>query len=164
MHGLIGLAHLTAISAYLGATLLLALAIESVGRRASDAVSRRHRFAELFRVYNPLSIGALGVAVVTGAMMVTDYKQTLGAGYFAQVGRPLAGKLTLAFFVIITATWVSFGICHRLVNADMGGLPVTDAGLRRVIARLRVALWLSLTLMLATIWFALSARSAMIAG
>ena len=132
MHGLIGLAHLTSIAAYLGATLLLALALESVGRTAPDAVARRHRFAELFRVYNPLSIAALGIAVVTGAMMVTGYKQSLGAGYFAQVGRPLAGKLSLAFVLIITATWISFGICHRLVNADMGGLPVTDAGLRRL--------------------------------
>jgi hypothetical protein len=164
MHGLMGLGHLMGIAAYIGATLLLAMAVESVGRRASDAFDRRNRFAELFRVYNPLSIAALGVAVVTGAMMITGYKESLGAGYFVQVGRPLVGKLTAAFVLIITATWVSFGICHRVVNADLGALPVTDAELDRVLMRLRVALWLSLALAVLTLWLALAVRAPVLAG
>jgi uncharacterized membrane protein len=156
MHGLLGLSHLLGISIYFGATVFLAIAIETVGKNAPDAARRRGRYAELFRIYDPLTIAALGVVVVTGAMMVTGYKETLGAGYFVQLGRPLAVKLAFAFFLIILSTWVSFGICHRVVNADLGATPVTDAALNSLIKRLRVALWLTMATGVATLWAALN--------
>ena len=165
MHGFIGLGHLLGVAVYFGATVFLAIAIETVGKTAGDAVRRRNRYAELFHIYDPLSIGALGVVVVTGAMMVTGYKEGLGAGYFVQLGRPLAFKLSFAFFLIIMATWVSFGICHRVVNADLGALPVTDAELNNLIKRLRVALWLTLATGVATLWAALGVGApAMMSG
>lgn len=164
MHGLIGLSHLLGVAVYLGATVFLAIAIETVGKTAPDAVRRRGRFAELFRIYDPLTIGALGVIVVTGAMMVTAYKEGLGAGYFVQLGRPLVLKLSLAFVLIILATWVSFGICHRIVNADLGALPVTHAELDNIVKRLRVALWLTLAIAVATLWAALGVRAPALVG
>ncbi len=164
MNSLTGLSHLLGVSVYFGATFFLAIAIESVGKNAPDAVRRRGRFAELFRIYDPLSIGALGIIVVTGAMMVTGYKETLGAGYFIALGRPLAVKLSIAFFLIILATWISFGICHRVVNADMGATPVTDAELDSLIKRLRVALWLTLATGVATLWAALNVGAPALGG
>lgn len=155
MHGVYGLSHILGLCTYLGATIFLAIAIETVGRRADSPVERRNRLAELFKIYDPLSIGALGVAVVSGAYMITDFKQGLGAAYFAQVGYPLVEKLILAFFLIIFATWVSFGICHRVVNADLGALPVTGAELDRVTRKLRIALWLCIGFTVATLWVAL---------
>lgn len=152
--------HIVAVGVYLGATVLLGVAVETIGRRAVDASGRRQRFAELFRSYNPLAIGALGVVVMTGAWTLTPYKAALGAGYFAQVGSVLAGKLALAFAVILFATWVCFGICHRMVRADQGALPVTDAELRNVLRRLRMAIWLTVGLTLVTVWFALGMHAA----
>jgi hypothetical protein len=97
---------------------MLGVAIETLGTRAPDAFLRRQRYASFFSAYNPLSIAALGVVVITGAWSITPYKQGLGPRYFEQIGSALAGKLSLAFLLIMTATWVSFGICHRLVRAD----------------------------------------------
>jgi hypothetical protein len=159
MHRLLVLAHIAGIAAYLGATLLLALSIEVVGRHANDAAERRERWAELFSVYNPLSIAALGVVVMTGAWAITPYKEALGKGYFEEVGRALVNKLGLAFIVVLTGTWVSFGMCHRLVRAHQGSLPVTDAELERLRMRLRVGLWLACSLTALTIWVALGIQT-----
>jgi hypothetical protein len=155
MHPALIFSHIVAVGIYLGSTVLLGVAIETIGRRAPDASARRHQFAELFGAYNPLAIAILGVVVMTGAWSLTPYKAALGAGYYAQVGSILVGKLSLAFAVILFATWICFGICHRMVRADQGALPVTDAELRNILKRLRVAVWLTVALTLITIWFAL---------
>jgi len=152
---LIVFSHLIGIATYLGATVLLVLVIESFTGRRLDAVERREGYATVFRAYNPLAIGALGVVVMTGAWSITPYKEALGGVYFQQVGSALAGKLSLAFLLIIMGTWVSFGICHRLVRAAQGALPVTDAELDRVRARLRVAAWLTVAFTLLTVWVSL---------
>jgi hypothetical protein len=164
MQRLIVFAHLVSVAVYLGATVFLTLLVEFVGRRSPDAVGRRRRFAVIFRVYNPLTIGALGVVVMTGAWSLTPYKEALGGGYFAAVGAPLVTKLTLAFLLIIMATYVSFGLCHRVVRADQGGLPVTDAALRSILSRLRAALWATLVIALVTLWVATGLRSPGITG
>ena len=150
--------HVVAVAVYLGATVMLGVAIETLGARAPDAFLRRQRYAAFFSAYNPLTIAALGVVVMTGAWSITPYKQALGGAYFAQVGAALANKLMLAFVLIISATWVSFGICHRLVRADQGALPVTDAQLRRFLMRLRVAVWTTVALTLLTLWTATGIR------
>ena len=146
--------HVVAVAVYLGATVMLGVAIETLGTRAPDAFLRRQRYAAFFSAYNPLTIAALGVVVMTGAWSITPYKQMLGSAYFEQVGAALANKLMLAFVLIISATWVSFGICHRLVRADQGALPVTDAQLSRFLMRLRVAVWITVALTLLTLWTA----------
>lgn len=147
-------AHLIAIAIYLGSTVMLGVAIETLGRRAPDAFLKRQRFASFFAAYNPLSIAALGVVVMTGAWAITPYKEQLGPRYFELIGGALADKLMLAFVLIIAATWVSFGICHRLVRADQWALPVTDAQLRSFLLRLRVAVWLCVALTVLTLWVA----------
>jgi hypothetical protein len=158
MERLVVFVHLVAVAVYLGSTVMLGVAIETLGARAPDAFLRRQRYASFFNAYNPLSIAALGVVVITGAWSITPYKQGLGPRYFEEIGSALAGKLSLAFLLIMTATWVSFGICHRLVRADQGALPVTDAQLRRFLMRLRIAVWLSVLLALATLWTATGIR------
>jgi putative copper export protein len=158
MERLMVFVHVVAVSVFLGATVMLGVAIETLGTRAPDAFLRRQRYAAFFSAYNPLSIAALGVIVMTGAWAITPYKQNLGPAYFEQIGAALADKLVLAFFVIISATWVSFGICHRMVRADQGALPVTDAQLRRFLLRLRVAVWMTVALTLFTLWVATGIR------
>ena len=73
--------------------------------------------------YNVLSVGALGVLVMSGASALTDMKVSYGAEY-ARFLWPLVGKLSLTFAVIKVATWLSFGLAHRLVRAELGQLPV----------------------------------------
>lgn len=147
--------HIVGLATWLGATVLLGVLIETVGQSSADAFGRRRRFAEIFQVYNPVAIGALGVVVVTGGWALTPYKQALGSGYFASIGGALIGKLALAFLLIMMATWITFGICHRVVRANQGALPVTDAGLDGLVRRLRYAIWLTVIAALATYWVAL---------
>src|SRR5262245_50888815 len=129
MHRLLLVAHLGAIGVYLGSTVLLAFLIEAVGRGASDAFARRERWAELFPVYDPVAIAALGVVVMTGAWAITPYKEALGKGYFEEIGGALANKLGLAFLLVMCGTWVCFGMCHRIVRAHQGAVPVTNSEL-----------------------------------
>ncbi len=141
--------HLLALAVYFGSTVFVALLIEVVGAQASDAVVRRHGYAEIFRVYSPLTIAVLLVIVMTGAWSLTGFKQALGPRYLAfAVG--LLPKLSLAFVLIMNATYLALGVGFRLVRADQGGLPVTEAALRSTKHRLRIALWLTIVLILAT--------------
>ena len=157
-------AHLVAISTYLGATILVGVLIETIGTHAADAFRRRQRYAQIFSAYNPLAIGALGVVVMTGAWGLTPYKQALGAGYFEAVGSGLATKLALAFVVILMATYVCFGICHRLVRAHQWSMPVTDADLDRMRRHLRVAIWLTCAMTVVTLWVATGLDAPPLAG
>ena len=163
MQRLLVVAHVGAIGVYLGASVLLALLIEVVGRGAPDATVRRERWAELFNVYDPVAIAALGVVVMTGAWAITPYKEALGKGYFEAIGHALAGKLGLAFLVVMCGTWVCFGMCHRIVRAHQWAVPVTNAELDRMLMRLRSGLWLSCALTLATVWVALGIKVPLLA-
>ncbi len=150
MHGSpLLIAHLLALAVYLGSTVYVAMLLEVAGKQAADAVQRRHRLAEIFRVYSPLTIAVLLVVVMTGAWSLTDVKQSLGPRYTAYaVG--LVPKLSWAFLLIMNATYVTLGLGFRLVRADQGGLPVTEAALRSMKMRLRVGLWLSVVFVLIT--------------
>lgn len=157
MQRLLVIVHVMAIAVFLGSTLYLALLMPVVGRNAPDAVSKRAGYADLFRVYSPLTIALLLVIVMTGAWSLTAYKAALGAGYFAEFGSAMAGKLALAFVVIIVATYACFGLCYRIVRADQGGLPVTQSSLRRMRVRLQATLWILLALTLWTAWLGVQA-------
>ena len=150
--------HVVSVIVFLGSTVFLGVAIETMGRSADSPFDRRQRFADLFRAYNPLGIAALGVVVMTGAWLLTPQKESLGNQYFAAVGSNLVTKLGLAFLSIMSATWISFGICHRIVRADQGALPVTNADVSSSLMRLRVAIWTTVAITLATIWVALRTR------
>jgi len=141
--------HLLALSVYFGSTVFVALLIEVVGAQASDAVARRHGYAEIFRVYSPLTIAVLLVVVMSGAWSLTSYKQAFGSRYLS-FAISLVPKLSLAFVLIMNATYLALGVGFRLVRADQGGLPVTEAALKSTKNRLRVALWLTIVLILAT--------------
>ncbi|MFQ5477287.1 MAG: hypothetical protein ACE5E4_01590 [Candidatus Binatia bacterium] len=147
--------HIAGVATFVGATVMLALLLRKVDRGAGDAVARRRSLASVFQVYNPLAIAALGVVVMSGAASVTRFKQALGPSYFSVMGAYLAGKLVLAFILIMLTTWIAFGMCHPLVRRDQGALPVTDAELDRLLARLRPASWLTVAVAGWTLWKAL---------
>ncbi|MFT4569156.1 MAG: putative membrane protein [Hyphomicrobiaceae bacterium] len=147
-------AHLIAIAVYLGASVLLALLIPSVGTGASSPVERRARYAAVFRAYNPLAVATLGVIVMTGAWSITSYKEAFGPAFFAVVGGALVGKLAIAFFVVMFGVYVCMGIGLRLVRATQGGLPVTDDQLRRQVRRMQTTLWMTLMLVFWAAWIA----------
>ena len=143
--------HLLAVATYLGGTLVVAVVFLPAVVAIDDPALQRRVLARGLRPYNVLSIGALGVLVMSGASGLTDLKASLGPEFGRLVWR-LTGKLSLSFVLILVATYLSFGLAHRLVRAELGQLPVEAEHQAGMIRRMRVAAWLGVGLAAWTVW------------
>lgn len=148
--------HVLALAAYWGATLALLLMVLPAAKVASNAAERQAFLARVLRVYDPLAIAALGVLVMTGAFNLTAYKAALRGEFFARMGWLLVWKLVLAFFVVMTGTYITFGLGHRIVRAQMSGEPVDGAWLASISRRLTSACIVVLILTALTTWVGLA--------
>jgi uncharacterized membrane protein len=146
--------HLLALAAYLGATLDLALVFLPAAESIADPALQRRLLARGLRMYNVLSVGALGVLVISGASALTDWKAALGPAFGRLLWR-LVGKLALTFVLILVATYVSFGLAHRIVRAELGNLPVEADKQAGMIRRMRAAAWVGVALAAWTAWVGL---------
>ena len=156
MNGLERLLHVLALATYLGSTLALVLVfLPATSVLDDDPAAQRRVLARGLRPYNVLSVGALGVLIMSGASSLTEWKQTLGPAY-ARVVWPLAGKLTLTFVLTMVGTWLSFGLAHRLVRAELGALPVEPELQRSMVKRLVAGGWLAVALAVWTSWVGLN--------
>src|ERR1051325_2021153 len=117
MDALTRLLHLLALATYFGTTLDLALVFLPATEAIDDPALQRLVLARGLKPYNVLSVGALGVLVISGASALTDLKAMLGPA-FGRLLWPLGGKLTLAFLLIQVGTYLSFGLAHRLLRAE----------------------------------------------
>ena len=143
--------HLLAVAVYLGATLAVALVFLPAMEAVEDAALQRRLLARGLRPYNVLSVGALGVLVISGASGLTDMKAMMGPAFGQLVWR-LVGKLSLTFVLINVATYFSFGLAHRLVRAELGQLPVEPGKQAGMIRRMRRAAWVGVALAAWTVW------------
>ena len=149
--------HVLALAVYLGATLDLACVFLPAAEVLDDPRTQRRMLARGLRIYNVLSVGALGVLVVSGASALTDWKAALGP-QFGRMLWLLVGKLTLTFVLVLVSTYVSFGLAHRLVRAELGQLPIDAARQAGMIRRMRTAAWLGVALAAWTAWVGLAFR------
>src|SRR3989442_869326 len=133
--------HLLGLATYFGTTLGLALQLLPAAEAVDDSALHRRLLARWLRSYNVLSIGALGVLVLSGASSLTEWKALLGRD-FARLLWRLVAKLSLTFALILVATYVSFGLAHRLVRAELGQLPVDAPAQAGMIRRMRTCAWL----------------------
>jgi uncharacterized membrane protein len=143
--------HVLAVAAYVGSTLAMALVFLPAAEEIGDPALQRRVLARGLRPYNVLSVGALGVLVVSGASGLTDLKAALGPA-FGRLLWSLVGKLSLSFALILVSTYVSFGLAHRLVRAELGRLPVEREKQAAMIRRLRGAAWAAIALAAWTVW------------
>ena len=146
--------HLIAVVVYLGSTTALVLVLLPLAGAQKDPAAQRRLLARWLRPYNVASVGALGVLVVSGGSAVTDFKAALGRE-FIRFMWPLAWKLVLSFLLINLATYVSFGLAHRLVRAEMGQLPIEPEKQAGMIRRMRGTAWVALALGAYTAWVGL---------
>jgi uncharacterized membrane protein len=149
------LAHLLGVAVFVGSTVLLAMLIPAIGKGSPTPVERRARYASVLRIYSPLTVASLGVVVMTGAWSITPYKEALGPEYFLAIGSRLAGKLGLAFFIVMFGIYVCMGFGLRLVRACDGAAPVTEPQLKRQVQRMQFTVWLTLALTAWAMWIAL---------
>ena len=146
--------HLLALAAYLGSTLGLVLMVLPSAAQIADPALQRRVLAKALRPYNVLSVGALGVLLMTGASSLTDLKATMHAE-FGRLLWPLVWKLTLSFLLINVATYLSFGLAHRLVRAEVGQLPVEPEQQAGILRRMRGTAWVAVGLAGYTTWVGL---------
>jgi len=151
MDDLTRLVHLLAQAVYVGTTLALVLVLLPAAESIEDPALQRRVLARGLRPYNVLSVGALGVLVISGASALTELKASFGRDY-GRLLWPLAGKLALTFLLIQVATYLSFGLAHRLVRAETGYLPVEVERQHAMIRRMRGAAWFALALAIWTTW------------
>jgi uncharacterized membrane protein len=159
MDALTRLVHLLALAVYLGSTVALVLVLLPAASAVEDPALRRRVLARGLKPYNVLSVGALGVLILTGASSLTEWKRMLGPAY-GRLLWPLLDKLSLTFALTMVGTWLSFGIAHRLVRAELGGLPVEPERQASMIRRLAVGSWLAIGLAVWTTWVGLSLAGA----
>src|SRR5437773_10264831 len=91
--------HLLAVAVYLGGTLAVVLVFLPAMEAVEDGALQRRLLARGLRPYNVLSVGALGVLVISGASGLTDLKAELGPDFGRLVWR-LTAKLGLTFVLI----------------------------------------------------------------
>jgi uncharacterized membrane protein len=151
MDPLTRLVHVTALVVYGGTTLALVTMLLPTAAAAASPAEERRVLGRGLTAYNVISVGALGVLIMSGATALTGLKASFGAGYSALLW-PLVGKLGLTFALTMVGTYLSFGIAHRLVRAERLGDPVDAARQRSMLARLRGGAWLALALTLWTTW------------
>lgn len=148
-------AHLIGFAVYTGlTTALVAIGLPLITAE-EDPVRRARLAASVLRVYDPLSLAALGVAIMTGAFGLTAYKAALRGAFFERMGGPLASKLFFTFILIMVATYMALGVGHRIVRATDAGEPPDAAQLDSFIRRLRVSSFLALALVAVIVWVAL---------
>ena len=147
--------HLLGLAAYFGSTLYLLIAVLPAARRIEDTAARQSFLALHFKVYNPLTIGALGIQVMTGAFNLTSYKAILRAEFYERVGYLLVWKLSLVFFLIMIATYISFGIGLRIVRHEEWHEQLGAERLNSMMGRLTGPLVIVLALTAAVTWIAM---------
>jgi uncharacterized membrane protein len=147
--------HLLAFATYAGATMAVLLISLPMARKEEDVERRRQLIVATMRIYDPLTIAALGVLVMTGAFNLTAYKAALQGLFFDRLGALLAWKLLFSFLLIILAAYIAFGIGHRVVRRSDAGDPGDAAWLDSMIARLRGSAIMAVVLVSIIAWLAL---------
>jgi uncharacterized membrane protein len=119
--------HTVAVALYLGGTLFLgAVLIPALRRRGSDAEGLQVLGA-VIRIFHPVSLASLGLAVLTGAIALTPVKETLGPEYVPRLFEILALKLLLVFALVLVSCFAFFALGPRLLRALPGPDEKLDA-------------------------------------
>lgn len=133
--------HTMAVAVYLGGTVVLgAVVIPVLKRRGMDAAGRQ-LLVGVIRIFHPLSLAALGVLVLTGALALTSLKEMLGPQYMSRLFGVLAVKLSLVFLLLMVSSYQFFVIGLKLLRSvpsggeEAGG--VSPAEWHRLIRRLQ---------------------------
>jgi uncharacterized membrane protein len=143
--------HLMAMAGYFGVQLAVLYILLPAAARAESEAGRRAILINGFKFYNPFTIAALGVIVISGAVHLTDLKASMKMDYFERIGAALELKLLLAFLLIFVQTYITFGLAFRIgrqeeVAAHGDGAPLTAEKIDAMLLRIRMLIWLTIAL------------------
>ncbi len=114
---LLAILHTVAVAVYLGGTVFLAAVLIPVLRRRGLDADGLHLLAGALRIFHPISLGSLGVLVITGAVALTPLKEGLGPEYMSRLFGVLALKLFLVFVLVLVSSYQFFALGPRLFRA-----------------------------------------------
>src|SRR5712692_3546180 len=147
--------HLLGMATYFGLQLALIHMLLPAANAIDDDAGRRKALIAGFRFYNPFSLGALLVLIMSGAIRLTDFKSTMN-DFFARLGPTLELKLLFAFALIFVQTYLNFGLAFRItrqeeVAAHGDGEPFSVEKLDGMLRRIRTVGWVTIILAAATV-------------
>ena len=153
--------YILAWAAYFGAQFAVIYMMIPAAARAPDEEHRRASLIAGFKFYNPFSLGALLIVVITGAMRLTDLKAEMKFDYFAKIGEPLAIKLGLAFLIIFLQTYICLGLAFRIgrqeeIAAHGDGPAFTVDQINSMLSRIWMMVWITIVLTAITVLLSLS--------
>lgn len=120
--------HTVAVVVYLGGTVFLGTVLIPVLRRRGLDAEGLQILTGVIRIFHPVSLASLGLAVLTGAIALTPVKETLGAEYVPRLFGILALKLLLVFVLVLVSCFAFFALGQRLLRALPGAEEKLNAG------------------------------------
>lgn len=148
--------HLLGLAIYFGSGVTLVVVLLPMAVQIPVARDKQRFLAQGLRLYNPLSIGALGVALMTGAFNLTSYKALLGRRFFDLLGGVLGLKLLLVFLLINVSAAVSLGMGHRVVRTELRGEEIEPQRLNGLVKRMQIFTVVALVLTAWIVWVSLN--------
>jgi len=148
--------HLLGLAVYFGSGVTLVVVLLPMAAQIAAAPDKQRFLAQGLRLYNPLSIGALGVALMTGAFNLTSYKAMFGRRFFALLGGVLGLKLLLVFLLINVSAAVSLGMGHRIVRTELRGEAIEPERLASLVKRVQILTIVALALTAWIVWVSLN--------
>ena len=148
--------HLLGLAVYFGSGVTLVVVLLPMAAQIPAPREKQRFLAQGLKRYNPLSIGALGVALMTGAFNLTSYKARLGPRFFSLLGGVLGLKLLLVFVLINVSAAVSLGLGHRVVRTELRGEAIEPEQLAGLVKRMRVLTVVALLLTAWIVWTSLN--------
>lgn len=147
--------HLLGLAVYFGSGVTLIVVLLPMAVRIPAARDKQRFLAQGLKLYNPLSIGALGVALMTGAFNLTSYKAMFGRRFFELLGGVLGFKLLLVFLLINVSAVVSLGMGHRIVRTELRGEEIEPVRLASLVKRIQIFTLVALLLTAWIVWISL---------
>ncbi len=144
--------HLLATTVFVGSAVSVLVVLMPMAARISSLREKQKFLAQGLKAYNPLSIGALGCIIMTGAFNLTSYKQQLGPQFFALLGGVFGLKLLLVFGLILINTSATIGMGHRLVRTELRGEVFDPEKLPGLIKRMQLFTILTIALSAGVMW------------
>jgi len=148
--------HLLGLAVYFGSGVTLIVVLLPLAAQLSTPRDKQRFLAQGLKLYNPLSIGALGLALMTGAFNLTSYKAMLGRRFFALLGGVLGFKLLLVFLLINVSAAVSLGMGHRIVRTELRGEAIEPERLTGLVKRMQIFTVVALLLTAWIVWVSLN--------
>lgn len=148
--------HLLGLAVYFGSGVMLVVVLLPMAAQTSAPRDKQRFLAQGLKLYNPLSIGALGVALMTGAFNLTSYKVMLGRRFFELLGGVLGLKLFLVFLLINVSAAVSLGMGHRIVRTELRGEAIEPERLVGLVKRMQIFTVVALLLTAWIVWTSLN--------